>query len=90
MGRLRQAVAAADYRRAAEALGQLRSAMEEAAREGAFDERLLDEVRRELEQCRRLALAARCHDAARLGRLRKPASGYGRVGPGAPRVRLEG
>jgi hypothetical protein len=88
-GRLREAAASADYVRARRALEDLRVAFEEAVGSPEADEDALAEALREIEQARRLILAARAHDAARLARMKKPPAEYGNVGAASPSIRLE-
>ena len=75
--RLQATAAAGDYQGAAKALDELLEAVEEAVRQGMSLEDPLSEVLRDLERARRLILAARAHDAARLARLKRLPVEYG-------------
>ncbi len=87
--KLHAALAAGEYERAQAALGELKAAAEGMAAGSALDEAFLGEALGGLERGRRLVLAARAHDAARLARLRKLPADYGEAGAARHAVRLE-
>ena len=88
--RLQAAAATGEYQGAAKALDELLEAIEEGVQRRVGLEDLLPGVLEELERARRLILASRAHDAARLARTRKPPVEYGNARAAPPSVRLEG
>ena len=88
--RLQAAAASGDYEEAARALDELLETVEEAVQGRFPPEDLLPEVTQGLERARRLILAARAHDAARLARMNRLPPGYGTAIPVRSSIQLEG
>lgn len=89
LSRLNAVLAAGDYERAQAVLGEVKAGAEALAAGGRLDEAVRDEVLSELERGRRLVLAARAHDAARLARLRKLPADYAASVTTGPAVRVD-
>ncbi len=87
--RLKAGLAAGEYDRARAALEELIEAARSLAQAGQLDEDLVCEVGAELERGRRVVLAARAHDAARLARLRRLPADYAEGGGPGGALRLD-